>query len=201
MDVGGTLTKIVYFEPRSRSDQVLKEEEAIVNMESSNYSKLGNRSNDTILTSPLNQLAPTAATDMTLTGEPPTKTIGLMRGNSSDSLAQLDLPDHQAALEELYTFMDNSKALQSTNNTSMVIRDDILSVYSTFLKGKLHFIHFETKNMVTAIKHLSSSALVENIRTIGCTGGGAHKFAGEFEEELEITFDKCDELVCLVRTN
>jgi type II pantothenate kinase len=61
-------------------------------------------------------------------------------------------------------------------------------------------MHFETKNMVTAIKYVSSTApLVENIRTIGCTGGGAHKFAGHFEEELGITFDKFDELMCLVR--
>jgi type II pantothenate kinase len=53
--------------------------------------------------------------------------------------------------------------------------------------------------MVDAIKYVSSAAPIENIRSIGCTGGGAHKFAGEFEEELEITFNKFDELECLVR--
>lgn len=189
MDVGGTLTKIVYFEPNSLSNNV-------TNGAENNVSINNNTSNSSYSTDTTN------TTDIKYTkkstGKRP-EMVKLMRTNSSDSLAQLDSPDHQAALEQLYSFMDTSKALHSSVMNNAVIRDDILSVYSTFLQGKLHFLHFETRNMVTAIKYLStSSALVENIRTIGCTGGGAHKFAGEFEEELDITFDKCDELLCLV---
>lgn len=52
--------------------------------------------------------------------------------------------------------------------------------------------------MVSAIQYMSSTALIENIKSIGCTGGGAHKYAAEFEEQLEITFNKFDELGCLI---
>ena len=52
--------------------------------------------------------------------------------------------------------------------------------------------------MVSAIQYMSSTALIENIKTIGCTGGGAHKYAAEFEEQLEISFNKFDELGCLI---
>jgi type II pantothenate kinase len=43
------------------------------------------------------------------------------------------------------------------------------------------------------------TGITENIRTIGCTGGGAHKYAKEFEDQLGITFTQFDELGCLVR--
>lgn len=124
------------------------------------------------------------------------KKPGIVQRGSSDSLAQLECPDHQAALENFYTFMDNNRG-KAPRGT--VVRDDSLSVYSGFLDGKIHFLHFETRNMVDAIKYVSSAAPIENILSIGCTGGGAHKFAGEFEEELGITFNKWDELECLVR--
>lgn len=62
----------------------------------------------------------------------------------------------------------------------------------------MHFLHFETRNMVSAIQYMSSTALIENINTIGCTGGGAHKYATEFEEQLGISFNKFDELRCLI---
>lgn len=52
--------------------------------------------------------------------------------------------------------------------------------------------------MVAAIQYMSSTALIENIKSIGCTGGGAHKYAKEFEDHLEIVFNKFDELRCLI---
>lgn len=158
MDVGGTLTKIVYFEAK----------------------RAENGKSESIGT--------------TATGERTAKPTVTQR-SSSDSLAQLDCPDHQAALENFYTFMDNNKSA----GRSAVVRDEALALYSKFLDGKLHFLHFETRNMVDAIKYVSSAAPIEDIHSIGCTGGGAHKFAGEFEEELDITFNKFDELECLVR--
>jgi type II pantothenate kinase len=162
MDVGGTLTKIVYFEAK-RAEK-----------DSNGDDPFGKKVGD----------------------GPRIQRPELAQRGSSDSLAQLDCPDHKAALEHFYTFMDNNRG---TSPRSAVVRDEALSLYSKFLDGKLHFLHFETRNMVDAIKYVSSAAPIENIRSIGCTGGGAHKFAGEFEEELEITFNKFDELECLVR--
>ena len=153
MDVGGTLTKIVYFEAQ-RAD----------NNSGGNITKGSGKTN-------------------------------LIQRTSSDSLAQLDCPDHQAALENFYTFMDNNKGA----GRSAVVRDEALSLYSKFLHGKLHFLHFETRNMIDAINYVSSAAPINDIRSMGCTGGGAHKFAKEIEEELEIMTNKFDELECLVR--
>ncbi|RYH06645.1 hypothetical protein EON65_42630 [archaeon] len=147
MDVGGTLTKIVYFQARPTD----------------------------------------VATDST--GEP------LPKRKSSDSLAQLESPDHQAALKELYNYMDNT----SQRNNGVVTRDAELSVYLPFLDGQIHFLHFETRNMMTAINVLGANAVTENIKSMGCTGGGAHKYANKILEELEITVNKYDELGCLVR--
>ena len=106
----------------------------------------------------------------------------------------MDTPDHQEALDELYSYMDSSK-----DRSGVSTRDDSLSFYSNILGGRLHFLHFETRNMVSGIEMLSSTGITENIRTIGCTGGGAHKYAKEFEEQLGITFVQLDELGCLVR--
>lgn len=188
MDVGGTLTKIVYFErdiTMSKSEQEHDNNNSYNNSDSnSNTNTIGyvsnhdNGSNSTGLQSPTTGL----------------KQPKLMRMSSSESLSMLEQPDHQEALQHFYNFMDQNK-----NTTNLVIHDDALSLESTALHGRLHFLHFETRNMVSAIKFVSATAPVENIKTIGCTGGGAHKYASEFEEELEIIFDKHDELSSLVR--
>jgi pantothenate kinase len=118
----------------------------------------------------------------------------LRRNISSGQMGQLDTPDHQEALHELYTYMDSSDG-----TSGVTTRDDGLSFYSNILGGRLHFLHFETRNMVSGIEMLSSTGITENIRTIGCTGGGAHKYAKEFQDQLGITFTQFDELGCLVR--
>ena len=53
--------------------------------------------------------------------------------------------------------------------------------------------------MANAISLLGAASITENIRTIGCTGGGAHKYAKKFEEELDIEFVQQDELDSLIR--
>lgn len=148
MDVGGTLTKIVYF--RARQSPPGKE------------------------------------------GSDP---LTFKKRKSSESLAQLDSPDHKAALEEVYSYMDTT----SQKSNGVLTRDADLTVYSPFLDGELHFLHFETRNVITAINVLSSTAVMEHIKSLGCTGGGAHKYAKQILEELEITLNKFDELGCLVR--
>ena len=156
MDVGGTLTKIVYFE-----------------------ANIGQRSNDP-------QKDAKSSTKEVPQPVLPKRTA---------SLTHLNEPDHQEALEELYNIMDST----SKQRLNIPTRDESLSFYSTILGGRLHFLHFETRNMVLAINMLSSSGATENIRTIGCTGGGAHKYANQFEEQLGITFHPFDELGSLIR--
>lgn len=171
MDVGGSLTKIVYFETKIDKNSVALSTTTSIDNLTGKQDSVGATKN---------------VTDDNTT---------LVKRKSSEILAQLDQPDHQAALEKLYSYMDTAR----DSDNSVVVRDDILSVYSDYLGGKLHFLHFETKNMADAIQHVNLSAPVENIRTMGCTGGGAHKYARAVYDALEITFNKLDELGTLIR--
>lgn len=209
MDVGGTLTKIVYFESTkdlqqsgvngfSSSDllQVVGDvelEQAQKAMHKSTSAAAVGAScsaDDASSSSSSSNLGPL----LKITSMP--SKLDMARRGSSESLAQLDQPDHQHALQKFYNFMEEN---HSAGASSGVIRDYHLMAESEFLEGRLHFLHFETRNMVAAIHFMSDAALIDDIRSIGCTGGGAHKYAKEFEEQLGITFNKYDELQCLIR--
>ncbi|XP_042043482.1 pantothenate kinase 1-like [Salvia splendens] len=77
------------------------------------------------------------------------------------------------------------------------------------LRGKLHFLKFETSKIDECIKFISSQHLQHNggqdDKDLACeeniikaTGGGAFKFADLFKEKLGIVLDKVDEMSCLV---
>jgi hypothetical protein len=96
MDVGGTLTKIVYFEPIPEVDEV----EAV-----EAQSSVAAKSSGGGLQRP----------------------VSLSRSSSSSSLAQLEDPQHKAALKELYSYVDinvNRSALGKSGR--MMTRDDNL---------------------------------------------------------------------------
>ena len=214
MDVGGTLTKIVYFEARkdrmaSNQQSFAKLNEKVastVRSSSSGTTGADDRSSDALkaaeaqwsgegtkgLSGKVKSMY--AVNNPSAIPEPPT---GLPRRNSSESLAQLDSPDHQAALQKLYEYMQESIATGA--NRSIVQRDEHLCMLSDFLEGQLHFLHFETRNMVEAVGLVGAAAPIEHITSMGCTGGGAHKYANVFEEQLGITINRFDELQCLVR--
>lgn len=107
------------------------------------------------------------------------------------SINELNSPDHIAALNRFYSHsreMNEAGAL-----------DDALAFDIPQLGGKIHFVRFETRNVPSLIEKLSSSGVIENIKTIACTGGGAHKYGATIAEELDITVQQTDELACLVR--
>ena len=152
MDVGGTLTKIVYFEKNLKDTK------------------------ETALSGPSS----------------PMTAVGIRRNRS---LSELEKPDHKEALKQLYSYMEISR----NQEAKIFDRDENLSFPSERLGGRLHFLRFETRNMVNAMDLLASTSITEHIHTIGCTGGGAHKYAKEFSERLDITLHSTDELGCLVR--
>jgi type II pantothenate kinase len=146
-DIGGTLTKIVYFE-RKPPEALSREGE-----------------------------------ESSLLSPPKLK--------RSSSIDHLNTPAHIAALAELYRYLGQSK--------DYVTRDESLSFYSHTLGGMMNFHRFETRNMTDVIERLSGAGVTENIKTIGCTGGGAHKYAAAIAERLEISVLQMDELKCLLR--
>jgi type II pantothenate kinase len=221
MDVGGTLTKIVYFEKdtdtadaggslsnsehdKSMVDVVTQDGaeglqiQRAISHDSSDGQGLRRRFNKSESNF---QADDVRERRHSLTGNEGGAGGGGMVRNTSigGSLAKLDAPDHQAALKELYEYMDSTK--DGANNAySDLLHDQGLSIYSSSLGGRLHFLNFETRNMVNAIDVISMHGeAFHNVRTIACTGGGAHKYAKEVEEFLAVKFEQMDELHCLIR--
>lgn len=77
------------------------------------------------------------------------------------------------------------------------------------LKGKLHFMKFETRKINDCIEFLSSKKFrchddlhhedhTSDSHIVKATGGGAFRYADLFKEKLGITLDKVDEMDSLV---
>jgi pantothenate kinase len=167
MDVGGTLTKVVYFEKAGVLDR-----------------------QDAQSTHPSMPAVSRAVSDPTSERSGTGLGQGLKRTNSLSKM--LEAPDHKRALQTLYEYMRTSKNPGTR-------RDDRLSFYSPFFDGCFHFLHFETRDMTKIIDRLTDASITENIRTIGCTGGGAHKYAKKVRDDLDIEILQADELECLIR--
>lgn len=77
-------------------------------------------------------------------------------------------------------------------------RDDHFSYHVPLLGGTLHFIKFQTIRMHAFLQLVQEQGFFEHIKTLRCTGGGAHKFEEEFKS-IGITLQKVDEMDCLVQ--
>jgi type II pantothenate kinase len=91
------------------------------------------------------------------------------------------------ALNRFYNFARRLDAEES-------LRDHKLSFYSRELGGEFHFVRFETRHMQNAMDLIRYNNLHLHICDVGATGGGAHKFADAWEEQLGIRIDKQEEL-------
>lgn len=101
----------------------------------------------------------------------------------------------QGRMEALDRFYNFARRLDSYREG---IKDHKLSFYSRPLGGEFHFIRFESRRMNNAMDLIRANHLHHNIRQMGATGGGAHKFANQWQRELGITMQKQDELDSLV---
>lgn len=100
--------------------------------------------------------------------------------------------DHAEALDRFYNL---ARRLDSYREG---VKDHELSFYSRELGGEFHFIRFETRRMQNAMDLIRANNLHLNICEMGATGGGAHKFAAKWEQDLAIQMQKQDELDSLV---
>ena len=78
------------------------------------------------------------------------------------------------------------------------VKDKHLSYYSRSLNGTFHFIRFETRRMDNAMNLMRFNDFHLNIKEIGATGGGAHKYHDDWDRELGIIMAKQDEMDSLV---
>jgi pantothenate kinase len=112
-----------------------------------------------------------------------------LNGDSVDSCTG---DDHAMALNRFYNFARRLDMYEDG------VRDHKLTFYSKELDGSFHFIRFETRRMKNAMELIRAHKLHHNIHEMGGTGGGAHKFAALWQQELGITMKKQDELDSLV---
>mmetsp|Transcript_32632 Transcript_32632/g.37367 ORF Transcript_32632/g.37367 Transcript_32632/m.37367 type:complete len:540 (-) Transcript_32632:325-1944(-) len=113
----------------------------------------------------------------------------------SMSMLELSVIHDQQKAEALDRFYDFARRLDKDQDS---ISDIKLSFYCRELGGEFHFIRFETRKMKNAMDLIRINNLHMNIRNMGATGGGAHKFADVWKKELGIGMFKQDELDSLV---
>lgn len=128
---------------------------------------------------------------------PPSKPT-LKRQESSNlkkSRSMMDISksrDYGEALDRFYNFARRLDVYETA------VKDKNLSFYSRQLGGDFHFIRFETRRMDNAMHLIRINDLHRNIVTMGATGGGAHKYATDWQRVLGIQMEKQDELDSLV---
>jgi type II pantothenate kinase len=115
-----------------------------------------------------------------------------MRRSKSMFNMHAEIEERKEALDHFYNFLRRLDSYQQG------VKDSHLQFYSRQLGGEFHFIRFETRHMQNAMDLIRANKLHMNIREMGATGGGAHKFAGRWQEELGIDMKKEDELDSLV---
>lgn len=146
------------------------------------------------------------ATD-SMNGGHRTESTGVVRedGSFSESKSTIDSFDMKKSRSMLELSRDRAEALDHFYNFARRlesyregVKDHKLSFYSRELQGEFHFIHFETRRMQQAMDLIRMNDLHLNIREMGATGGGAHKYAEKWEHELGIEMKKQPELDSLV---
>ncbi|KAL7444160.1 hypothetical protein ACHAXM_009287 [Skeletonema potamos] len=98
----------------------------------------------------------------------------------------------EEALDSFYSFASKLDTYETA------VKDKHLSYYSKYLQGTFHFIRFETRRMGNAMQLMLYNNFHLNIKEIGATGGGAHKFASMWDTVLGITMSKQGEMDSLV---
>mmetsp|Transcript_50696 Transcript_50696/g.152684 ORF Transcript_50696/g.152684 Transcript_50696/m.152684 type:complete len:939 (-) Transcript_50696:120-2936(-) len=123
----------------------------------------------------------------------------LTRSDSSSitkSRSMFDFSTHSAArAEALDRFYNFARRLNAYENN---IKDEQLSFYSRRLGGDFHFIRFETRRMKNAMDLIRVNDLHKNIVEMGATGGGAHKYAEDWDKMLGIQMVRVEEMDSMV---
>jgi len=121
-------------------------------------------------------------------GEP--SGMGMKKSKSMINISKST--EHAEVLDNFYSFARRLDTYESA------VKDKHLSYYSRFLNGTFHFIRFETRRMNHAMNLMRINNFHLNIKEMGATGGGAHKYAGNWERELGIQLAKQNEMDSLV---
>ncbi len=218
LDVGGTLSKLLYFEEKPQAS-ARRSSSDITETPRSNYAKRKFKSARYASTpnmfqeskeemEEIEELEENDEDDEDDEREREKHVIGENFSSDSPSLGEegknkmnrsyslFDIAskeeERQQALERFYAFVRQLDTYGSD------LKDKSSSFYSRTLGGEFHFIQFETRYIGQAMDLIKSNNLHLDINQIGATGGGAHKYASRWDEQLGIKIAKQDELDSLV---
>lgn len=202
-DVGGTLSKLLYFE--EKPEEPIKKHSIHISNRPSNQLKAKSLCQVTTV-----ELLNNLRNDLTNDNahheyknnnnqfiDPQFLDVPPKAAKSADDNCPLELTskeeERQQALERFYAFV---KDLDSSHGDNL--KDKSRSFYSRTLGGQFHFIQFESRHFLQVMNLMKSSNIHLDITKIGATGGGAHKYAERWDKQLGIKIDKQDELESLV---
>jgi len=224
LDVGGTLVKLVYFEKRDEpehftmlSSQQNRHRRVTTTTLSSSVSKLPSyrlakmrSSVDSFQTQSSGGIAeervkiPLHIQDPVITEDPcdtDSSTESFPGNNVKRSASMLQFSFHddtQKALDNFYNFASSLDSYMLEDENSTGFKDVHLNFYSRELRGEFHFVRFETRRIKEAMQLIQKYNMHLDIHYIGATGGGAHKYAKDWEDGLDIRMEKYDELDSVV---
>ena len=197
LDVGGTLSKLIYFQRSAPRSAVPP-----------SPSTPSGKSSQVTQSPPPDPLDPRerkaryslGAKSVSSVGETFSDVHGNATRTASASLTSSaggsfgELPAHQAALDHFYTFAGNQETFGISGR-----KDSSLSFHCRALGGVLHFLRFETKHMDGALELMKQEGLDKSIHSMGCTGGGAHKYESLWSEQVGIDMVKHGEMETMVK--
>lgn len=234
LDVGGTLTKLVYFEQQIQEERRQSSHEGLHRREHYNAAasafevlrarrsestKIERHSTDSntdlkdllglrqeSVPDRLDEFASSCNIDASLSParagsngsdgnnqlEQPQESEGTGMKKSMSMINLTKSTEHAEVLDNFYSFARHLDTYESA------VKDKHLSYYSKFLNGTFHFIRFETRRMNNAMNLMRINDFHLNIKEMGATGGGAHKYADHWDRELGINLNKQDEMDSLV---
>ena len=228
LDVGGTLSKLVYFEKKKQSESEVSDLTELTSSVSRHDKPF--RRSSSLLPSDFSTEIP-KGTDVFST---PTREKDRSRQSLPDLLdmsmsgrksptkqspyaARYDSPNtngQQQQMKRSKSMFDvKSKALEreealdrfyafarqlDTHESASGVKESSLSFYSRALGGEFHFLQFETRYLSRAMDLIREHELHWSIVKMGATGGGAHKYASDWKRILGIEIDKKDELDSMV---
>lgn len=201
LDVGGTLSKLVYFEKKKDNEdesyhgtsfkEGFRRWQTVSDTSEESHDNLRLHARHSTYS---NFHESFSELDLQSTPYPLHSPSNSPDASMKRSRSLFDLTSKKAkrekALDRFYEFANRLETYE--------MKDKALSFYSRALGGELHFLQFETRHLPKAMDLIRMNDLHLNISKMGATGGGAHKYSDKWAEMLGIEIAKQDELDSLV---
>lgn len=201
LDVGGTLSKLVYFEKKKDNEdesyygtsfkEGFRRWQTVSDTSEESHDNLRLHARHSTYS---NFHESYSELDLQSTPYPLHSPSNSPDASMKRSRSLFDLTSKKAkrekALDRFYEFANRLETYE--------MKDKALSFYSRALGGEVHFIQFETRHLPKAMDLIRMNDLHLNISKMGATGGGAHKYSDKWAEMLGIEIAKQDELDSLV---